>query len=483
MSNIKLKKYIDYGAMYDIAVMEPYMASFKKLEEYIGASEAVVMMIEEGVKDLPINDFNYKGRIVTYHNAGEIEKVGKTLFSFLKDDDKWNSLNDRLSVYEKELESVINVASTNQILADAKVEKNYLGIYEKYYNLYLEIITIYLITDGRYHEYSIKEIARHDVSQEVINQLTLPTKESSFQIANKELDSIGKLFKSNQPWEDEFANFLDRYVWLYLADTHYDFNQVVDELKKKLTIDISNDSKIENGAMDSSAVDLEDKKVLQRIAELGFQRMELRRYWQWIDFLLHTLLYNFAKEHSLPEKTLVFLSEQEVKKVFSGSIKPDDKLHKFAQSRSEIFGIILDTEIKVSHNKDEVEQFKIKYIDEDNISNIVKGNISYRNKNENVISGVARVITWSKDILEDLKKIKDGEILVVTQTKPDFLPFLKKVKALVADEGGITSHVSIVSRELQIPAIVGTRIGTDSIKTGDRIELDMITGNVKIVTL
>jgi predicted lactoylglutathione lyase len=245
MNNIKLQKYIDYEAMYDIAVMEPYMASFKKLEEYIGASESVVMMVEEGIKNLPIDDFNYQGKIVTYHNANEIEKVGKVLFSFLKDDNKWNSLNDKLLAYEKDLESVINVASTNQILTDAKENNKYLYYYKKYYNLYLEIITIYLITDGRYHEFSIKEITEHSVSQEVISQLTLSTKESIFQIANKELNRIGKLFKTNHSWEDDFSKFLDKYVWLYLADTHYDYDQIVNDLKKKLTLDISGDLKTE----------------------------------------------------------------------------------------------------------------------------------------------------------------------------------------------------------------------------------------------
>jgi hypothetical protein len=50
----------------------------------------------------------------------------------------------------------------------------------------------------------------------------------------------------------------------------------------------------------------------------------------------------------------------------------------------------------------------------------------------------------------------------------------------VALEGGITSHVSIVTRELKIPAIVGTRTATDSIKTGDTIELNMVSGEIII---
>ena len=99
MTNHKLQKYIDYKAMYDVSVMEPYMASFNKLKEYIGDSEDKVLMLEEGLKDLPINDFYYQGRIITYHNPEQIEKVGKVLFDFLGDDNKWNSLLKKIAGY------------------------------------------------------------------------------------------------------------------------------------------------------------------------------------------------------------------------------------------------------------------------------------------------------------------------------------------------------------------------------------------------
>lgn len=482
MNNLKLQKYIDYKAMYDVAVMEPYMVSFKKLKEYIDASEDKVLMLEEGLKDLPISDFNYQGRIITYHNPEQIEKVGKVLFDFLGDDSKWNSLLKKIAGYEVELESVMNIQSTKNILDKAKSENLYSEIYSKYFDLYLEIITIYLITDGRYHEFSIKQIKQHDIDSETINQLTLPNKVSSFHIANTELSEVGKLFRANKDWEERFNKFLDKYVWFYLADTHYDFDKVVEDLKNKLSIEsdqeIAGTSKSE---IKTNISDL-DKKILSRISELGFQRMELRKFWQWIDYTIHTLLYNFAKENGLPEKTLVFLADSEIRDVLSGRNQSFDNILNLAQKRSQLFAAFLcDNKVSIFNDASEIDILKENHVVGENLNTLLKGSVSYREDNEEKIVGTARVITWSQNIMKELSQIKDGEILVVTQTKPDFLPFLKKARAIVADEGGITSHVSIVTRELKIPAIVGTRIATDSIKTGDDIELNMITGEVSVI--
>ena len=469
--------------MYDVAVMEPYIISFKKLKEYIGASEDTVLMLEEGIKNLPINDFNYQGRIITYHNPSQIEKVGKALFDFLSNDSEWNSLLERIAGYERELESVMNIQATKDILEKAKKENLYNEIYSKYFDLYLEIITIYLMTDGRYHEFSIKELKQHDIDTETINQLTLPDKESSFQIANTELNKIGKLFRENKPWEERFNNFLDKYVWFYLADTHYDFDQVVEDLKGKLSVESDSGKSIDKGSdVAKSKVTEKDKKVLLRIAELGFQRMELRKYWQWIDYTIHTLLYNFAKEKDLPEKTLVFLADKEIRDILSGKNESFDEISKLAQRRTQLFAAFLNNEEVTIHDAVvEIEALRKNHVAADVGGLVLKGNISYREKDQETIVGSARVITWSQDIMKELNQIQEGEILIVTQTKPDFLPFLKKAKAIVADEGGITSHVSIVSRELKIPAIVGTRTATDSIKTGDTVQLNMITGEVVVV--
>ena len=66
-------------------------------------------------------------------------------------------------------------------------------------------------------------------------------------------------------------------------------------------------------------------------------------------------------------------------------------------------------------------------------------------------------------------------------TRPEFVPLMKRASAIVTDEGGITCHAAIVSRELNIPCIIGTKIVTKVLKDGDEVEVDADNGVVKII--
>ena len=81
----------------------------------------------------------------------------------------------------------------------------------------------------------------------------------------------------------------------------------------------------------------------------------------------------------------------------------------------------------------------------------------------------------------DFSKFKDGSVLVAPLTTPNFMVVLSKAKAIITDIGGITSHSAIVSRELGIPCIVGTKIATKVLKDGDLVEVDAERGIVKII--
>ena len=82
----------------------------------------------------------------------------------------------------------------------------------------------------------------------------------------------------------------------------------------------------------------------------------------------------------------------------------------------------------------------------------------------------------------DIEEFKDGEILVTEMTAPDWVPAMKKAQAIVTDSGGMTCHASIVSRELGIPCIVGTKsrgqAATEVLRTGDEITVDASNGVV-----
>jgi len=87
------------------------------------------------------------------------------------------------------------------------------------------------------------------------------------------------------------------------------------------------------------------------------------------------------------------------------------------------------------------------------------------------------IVVIIKDSSE-LGKIKEGSILVTQMTTPDMVIGMKKAKAIVTDEGGLTCHAAIVSRELGIPCIVGSGKATEVLKEGTKITVDASTGVV-----
>ena len=87
--------------------------------------------------------------------------------------------------------------------------------------------------------------------------------------------------------------------------------------------------------------------------------------------------------------------------------------------------------------------------------------------------GKAKVVLNPDDANRDMTK---GDILVTGMTDPDFVPFMKMASAIVTDKGGITSHAAIVSRELNIPCVVGTETATQVMKTGQEYTVDSRNG-------
>ena len=91
------------------------------------------------------------------------------------------------------------------------------------------------------------------------------------------------------------------------------------------------------------------------------------------------------------------------------------------------------------------------------------------------------LIPTQDDLNKYSTKDLEGKIVVALQTTPHYTPHIHKIKGIITDEGGITCHAAIVSRELGIPCIVGTQNATKLIKTGDRIKMDLRTGKIIIL--
>jgi pyruvate,water dikinase len=84
------------------------------------------------------------------------------------------------------------------------------------------------------------------------------------------------------------------------------------------------------------------------------------------------------------------------------------------------------------------------------------------------------------DTLDNLDRVGEGDIIVTEMTTPDMVPAMKRGAGIVTDRGGMTSHAAIVSRELGVPAVVGTDDATDRLRDGQTVTLDGEMGTVEV---
>lgn len=113
------------------------------------------------------------------------------------------------------------------------------------------------------------------------------------------------------------------------------------------------------------------------------------------------------------------------------------------------------------------------------ISNVLTGQIG----NKGRYIGRVKIINLDLklDHIREISKMNKGDVLVSGSTGPEMILACRKAGAIVTEEGGITSHAAIVSRELGIPAVTGTKIATEVLHDGDLVEVDADHGIVKII--
>jgi pyruvate,water dikinase len=107
-----------------------------------------------------------------------------------------------------------------------------------------------------------------------------------------------------------------------------------------------------------------------------------------------------------------------------------------------------------------------------------------QNKEEIILKGASASIGIASGPVKiihkptDIDQVEPGDVLVTEMTTPDFVPAMKRAKAIITDTGGRTCHAAIISRELGIPCVVGTGTATHDLKTGQVVTVDGANGLV-----
>lgn len=226
--------------------------------------------------------------------------------------------------------------------------------------------------------------------------------------------------------------------------------------------------------------DTRDENLLKELPEV---RNKLSNFVDLIWNACEKILEYIKKEYQLTRKVLNSLNTSEIIDILEG--KADiNKMNEFGGRP--IGYIILDDKIEEIVGSDVLEVKKF-LESQENADEQVKKAISDKKFYGMVACrGKARgeVIKISLEDYGDYEHIfkqKKDYVLVSPMTRPEIVPYLEHVVAIVTDEGGITCHASIISREFDKPCIVGTDIATKVLKNGDEVEVDANNGIVRII--
>lgn len=272
---------------------------------------------------------------------------------------------------------------------------------------------------------------------------------------------------------------IKKYGWLNVYSpfdspyTKSDFEKLKKETKPEEIEEAFNkfeENKIKFSQFKESIRDEQDKKKVEIVHKYAFLKTDRIDAWKKAMFYLREF-YNYLIK-LIPELTLqdaCNLANKEIINLLEQGIIPTEEVKLRSANQALYYfhkgGIeILTEEKKIKEILNFLEE-KEKKLEK------VKGIVACRGKAQ----GKVKVINHS----EDLSKIEKGDIFVAKYTFPSFTPYMAKCRAIVIDEGGLTSHAAVISRELNLPCLVNTQIATKVLKDGDLVEVDAEKGMVK----
>lgn len=311
--------------------------------------------------------------------------------------------------------------------------------------------------------------------------LCTPQEESEMKKEEKDLLEIALGNKDSKVTQSKLKEHAQKYHWI--TNTYREAVKLTPAYFRKKMREIKNP--LEKLARMREEESRRKKKQTALLKEGGFSQKELtvahlasqatilhdlRKKYNLIgNYYLFQFLKEFSKRTNYPEKELAFTIYDEMVNILEGKEISHEKL----KSRQQCCVELIERDSLKILGGEEAEKLYELIEKADSPKGEIKefsGMIASPGK----VQGVARIIT---DVSK-AKKFNPGDILVTSMTRPEFVPLMKKAAAVVTNEGGITCHAAIVSRELGIPCIIGTKIATKVLKEGDIVEVD---GNKGII--
>jgi len=214
------------------------------------------------------------------------------------------------------------------------------------------------------------------------------------------------------------------------------------------------------------------KKEIEYMKNISLLQDKRKRIILMMLHQYYRFLEEFSERARLEVAVLGYASTDEIPKILENNFNID-----LLKKRKEKGIFVAQTGGRFSKFiENEAEELKrLIFKEQTEILESIHGNVASRG-DEAIVTGKIKIVLNPRK-----ESIEEDEILVTSMTRPEFVPLMRKARAIITNEGGITSHAAIVAREMNKPCIIGTKNATEVLKNGDEVELRMNHGVVKII--
>ncbi|MFH0713067.1 MAG: PEP-utilizing enzyme [Candidatus Micrarchaeota archaeon] len=432
-------------------------------------------------------------------SKGVIEKARKREFVELIRRDTAVTMRDTAQFIKNELEQDLS-KKTNAELSEIYMKANELitelyaasavpSVMDMYHTLFSEMLLNYV--KKRCVEVGISE----DKAGEVFAALTTVERKTLPQLQEEEFFKLLSEIQNSEKWQvllnmgkwkedktlaSKINTLSEKYGWLSRGyegkvtwTPEYFANLLASELKNKgdALEELRGLEKMRRDLLENQkkyeaklAMNAEYKQFFYAAREFTIIKSDrkfetLKLYWK-----LDPLIQEIAKRFQITEKQCRYILPDEMSSVLKSG-KVDVNLLNERRKLSCL--IVTEKEIKTLTGEEAKKIYDIV-----NITKLDKNEVTGHCACPGKAKGIARIVNTT----QDMAKMQQGDILVAHSTNPELVPAMKLASAIVAEEGGITSHAAIVSRELGVPCVIGTKIATKVFQDGDLIEVDANKG-------
>ncbi len=439
------------------------------------------------VKNLWLNEFTHG----VYYSKKELHDLGRAIADLIDSDPNFASKDIALckTTCDKlvEISKVIYQTDVKKLDNQALVKQ-----LKRFYKHYVAVFPFVTVPHGI--ERHFEEKIKHKVKDKKIFELLL----SPAALTNQERDDalvIASYVKTNgfnAKAKRLINKHTEKYCWLSLWSIfHKPLTREYFKEEIKNIVDNVDDPKKEQNRLKSQErhFNLKLEKAFKKIKATRSLREQVKFLQEYIHLRIYRkdticqahyyhlpMFYEAGARLGLTKRQVKQLSHKEIIKGLLGDVSKKS-IHKKVKAREKGWAFLMfNGKIKTIIGGDKIieaiERFNI-VSPTSSLKRVIKGNVACRGK----VTGKVKVINK----LSELEKVKKGDVLVAKMTTPDYMIAIRKAVAIVTDEGGVTCHAAIVSREFNIPCIVATKNATKVLADNDLVEVDANSGEVQIL--